>query len=646
MATEVERMIAVLEARTSQFEKAMDKAAGVASARGNDIQRTFTRLNPGVSRAAATSGGTLATALVGGFAGGLAAGVAQQAVQAFVGIVQSSFRDLAKIKDVATAAGATVEQVQVLRYALQQSGGDANAADAAFQKFTSSIGEASTANGFLYKLLRLNGVALRDSSGQLRSTGDLFSEVANLIANTASPQERLNLASQVFGSSAGPALVRALSGGADGLNRFGQEARQAGVILQESTIDKAAEVDQAWSTLVNNVSTRLKGMVVDAVAAFDTVSKNAVVAAKLAQDLPLTMEELAYAIELARSKGSPVDPAWIAQLEALKAKATETAAAVKAAMSQIAAKDGIDITAPAAAGGASAPAQAAPAPAANAFPTPRPRGTTQLPYNYKADENEFTRAMQQSQKRREAIQAEMATLDKGTLEQEKARAALELTTAAKQAHIGMTDALRAKIDQEATAYAQAAYALEQARASQQRWLDLQQELGDLGVSSIQGLIEGTKSFNDVLKDGLSLITQMILKATLLGQGPLAGLFGGSVATSNSMGGLLGMIFGGFRAGGGPVANGRSYIVGEKGPELFTPGTSGAITPNNALPRMGGGQLQVGVSVDDDGKIQAYVKSYSAAAAQQGAAAGASIAMRAAPGIARSTFADDTKRRGR
>jgi hypothetical protein len=36
-----------------------------------------------------------------------------------------------------------------------------------------------------------------------------------------------------------------------------------------------------------------------------------------------------------------------------------------------------------------------------------------------------------------------------------------------------------------------------------------------------------------------------------------------------------------RAAGGPVAGGTSYLVGEKGPELFTPGASGAISPNGA-----------------------------------------------------------------
>jgi hypothetical protein len=37
-----------------------------------------------------------------------------------------------------------------------------------------------------------------------------------------------------------------------------------------------------------------------------------------------------------------------------------------------------------------------------------------------------------------------------------------------------------------------------------------------------------------------------------------------------------------RAAGGPVIKGRPYLIGEKGPELFVPGFSGTIIPNNKL----------------------------------------------------------------
>jgi hypothetical protein len=60
-------------------------------------------------------------------------------------------------------------------------------------------------------------------------------------------------------------------------------------------------------------------------------------------------------------------------------------------------------------------------------------------------------------------------------------------------------------------------------------------------------------------------------------------------------GLLGFVVGKVagRASGGPVTSGTSYIVGERGPELFTPNSSGMITPNN---RMGGGGTTINVNV--------------------------------------------------
>ena len=54
-------------------------------------------------------------------------------------------------------------------------------------------------------------------------------------------------------------------------------------------------------------------------------------------------------------------------------------------------------------------------------------------------------------------------------------------------------------------------------------------------------------------------------------------------------------FDGFAANGGPVTGGKSYIVGERGPELFTPGVSGGITPNHAM-----GSTSVIVNVDASG----------------------------------------------
>lgn len=51
---------------------------------------------------------------------------------------------------------------------------------------------------------------------------------------------------------------------------------------------------------------------------------------------------------------------------------------------------------------------------------------------------------------------------------------------------------------------------------------------------------------------------------------------------------------GRNADGGPVAAGRTYLVGEQGPELFTPNQSGGIVPNSML---GGGGRNVTINVN-------------------------------------------------
>lgn len=62
---------------------------------------------------------------------------------------------------------------------------------------------------------------------------------------------------------------------------------------------------------------------------------------------------------------------------------------------------------------------------------------------------------------------------------------------------------------------------------------------------------------------------------------------------------------GARASGGPVMGGGTYLVGERGPELFTPGSSGSITPNNAL---GGANITVNVNGGDpDAVVRAIQK---------------------------------------
>ena len=106
---------------------------------------------------------------------------------------------------------------------------------------------------------------------------------------------------------------------------------------------------------------------------------------------------------------------------------------------------------------------------------------------------------------------------------------------------------------------------------------------DMG-NAMKDLITGAKSFNDVMKNALNNMANAFLNLGIFGN------VGGSFERGQ---GLLGKIF---RAEGGPVKGGKSYVVGERGPEMFTPGVSGMVTPNHAL----GGSTTVVVNVDASG----------------------------------------------
>lgn len=83
------------------------------------------------------------------------------------------------------------------------------------------------------------------------------------------------------------------------------------------------------------------------------------------------------------------------------------------------------------------------------------------------------------------------------------------------------------------------------------------------------IVQG-KSLADVFKNVVKQLAAMILKALI---------FKAIEVGLNAVSPGLGTVVSGARASGGPVNAGKSYLVGEKGPELFSPNNSGKITTN-------------------------------------------------------------------
>ena len=100
-------------------------------------------------------------------------------------------------------------------------------------------------------------------------------------------------------------------------------------------------------------------------------------------------------------------------------------------------------------------------------------------------------------------------------------------------------------------------------------------------TAIAGVIKGVSNLINFFDNVIDKIKDFI---NLVKNNPLV----------QGLGDIIGKVFGGGKAAGGPVNAGTTYLVGERGPELFTPSGSGSIIPNHKL---GGGGGSVNITVN-------------------------------------------------
>jgi len=126
-------------------------------------------------------------------------------------------------------------------------------------------------------------------------------------------------------------------------------------------------------------------------------------------------------------------------------------------------------------------------------------------------------------------------------------------------------------------------AAEEQMAQVQKLKDLYRSIGqtveDGLVKAIQGAIDGTRTLGDVARSVFREIQASLIRFGV--NSLLTSIFPGSSF---------------FRANGGTVSKGKSYIVGERGAEMFVPNAGGRIVPNSDL----GGSTNIVVNVDASG----------------------------------------------
>lgn len=171
----------------------------------------------------------------------------------------------------------------------------------------------------------------------------------------------------------------------------------------------------------------------------------------------------------------------------------------------------------------------------------------------------------------ENLERQLVLVGKSVEETARLRSEWAMLDAAKKAGILIDEKTSKNIAEQAVHIGHLADQLSRAEIAQQQF--------EQAIDGIADAFAGALVAGESLRDGLAQVFKQIA-ADILRSGIRAALVDQFSATGGGGGGVLsnvlGKIFGGFRAAGGPVQAGKAYVVGEKGPEPFVPAVNGRI----------------------------------------------------------------------
>lgn len=493
----------------------------------------------------------------------------------FLTAIVAAARQMSDLEDTARRASIPLEKFQELLYAVRVNGVGEGQALKDVQRIVDLIADAAgNPRNSLRRLFEVNGITIGGKNAE-----EVIMDLARLMQNA--PEGAKGKIADLAGVSRD--WIQILEKGPDAIVELMHKADEAGAVLDELSFKKAAEFKDKWNEATTRWGDLARTTISDLLPLLDTlITKALEFTGSLARGAN-TVADMVHATVAVVSQD-------VSKLEALTDR--QLALARHYASGPLGTADALAAVEREQYNRANRPA-----PTVTIHAPPSGKGTTVLPGREQRGDS-FDREAEAIIKRTALFEAEAQSIGKTNYERDRAKAFTELMTAAQKAYgDSVPFEVVERIHELADGYAAAAQRVRETKDAWEAANALAREFGNQAISGIEGLIAGTKTLNQVLGDVLKSLANMALKAAILGEGPLASFFG-TKSASGGVGGLMGGIlgaFGGFRAAGGGVTPGKSYVVGEKGPEFFTPSVAGYISPNGAS--MGGGGPRVSMFND-------------------------------------------------
>jgi hypothetical protein len=591
-------LVVRLSAETAQFTQALDKAT-------YQTQKNFQTMQSSAKNLAGALGLYLSA-------------------DAFSGFIKSQINAMDALNDMSERTGVAVEELSKLSYAAKLSDVTIEQLQGGLTKLNKGIAETANGTGEAQKAFSAMGISVKNADGSLKNSSQVLNDVADRFVTYQDGANKSALAIQLFGKS-GAELIPLLNQGSDGLKKMGDELQRFGGVvtadaaknagLFNDNMDKLGIVVSAvGKSLANSILpylirfseellvARANGLgLIQTLALFGSLNgrveerlqgvneqldklndpKRVVLGDRKKQIDELTKEKNALEQLLKISKYSKTSQDDLNKYKKASADAPAVskldAEALKSAIRAnqdyvISLNDIIEKR-------------------KESFETPF---MDEVDKSFKGDTDAILKGFQTQQKSIQKsledgkISAEQYSEQVSTLVKNYQDAYIEAEILAnKQRDLNSTWEYGASV-------ALAKYGQESRNTAKLTESVVTKSLNSLD-DSLFGIITRTTSVSDAFKNMANSIIQDIARIMIRQQvsAPLAQALGslGSVAMGNFYQGQTGitvddngmsLMVGSGKALGGSVNAGTSYLVGEKGAEVFTPSMNGTITPNNKL----------------------------------------------------------------
>ncbi|MGZ9812034.1 phage tail tape measure protein [Pseudoroseicyclus sp. H15] len=266
MSVDTEKIEILLAARDKELVRVIDRNNKKLA----QFERQVTKNLTGVSKTVDTHMAKASRA-VDRFVKGAVAAVSIQAIRAVTGQVARMVEGVAAIGDEARRSGLGTEAFQELGYVATQSRIPIDALVDGMKELNLRADEwIATGSGPAAEAFGRLGFAAGDLKRRLEDPQELMLEIIDRMEEMDRAAQ-IRIADEVFGGTGGERFVELLAHGAAGMRDMIGQAHEAGAVLDEDVIAKAAEIDRQFKELTTRIGTYLKtgavgvaGLLVDA----------------------------------------------------------------------------------------------------------------------------------------------------------------------------------------------------------------------------------------------------------------------------------------------------------------------------------------------------------------------------------------------